>query len=71
MICFTGIVIPGKEEVFTQTLREVLEEIHSQYIDAIDVKVVNQIRELQGAVQALALTIEKNTKEQKIPGNTI
>ena len=63
MIRFTGIVIPRKEEVFIQTLREVLEEIYSRYIDTIDTKVVDQIRELQGVVQALALTIEKNTKE--------
>ena len=29
LICFTGIVILGKEEDFTKTLNEVLEEIYS------------------------------------------
>ena len=71
LICFIGIVILGKEEDFTKTLNKVLEEIYSWYINTIDLKVLDQIKELQGVVQALALTIEKNSKEQKMTGNIL
>ena len=66
---FIGMVILGKEKDFAKTLNKVLEEIHSWYINTIDPKVLDQIKELQGVVQALALTVEKNTKEQKTTGN--
>ena len=63
LICFMGMVMPSKEEDFAKTLKEVLEETCSRCVDTADPKVPNQIKELQGAVQALALTVEMNTKE--------
>ena len=41
LIRFTGIVILGKEEDFTKTLNEVLEEIYSRYINTADLKVLD------------------------------
>ena len=46
LMYFIGIVILGKEEDFAKTLNEVLEKIYSRYINTIDLKVLDQIKEL-------------------------